>query len=295
MLRSLSMIAALTLIWGVNWPVLKLGVTSLPPLWFRSIGVILGTAFLGAILVARGVSLRVPRGWWGRLAMLSLPNVIVWYSVATIAITMLPAGRAAILGFTMPAWSALIGAVVYRERIDARAALGVGCAVAGIVLLVSGDWSAFAAHPLGVALMLTAAAAWALGTHWLKRAAPPIDTTALTFWTMAIACPVLFGASAAIEAASWRAPTTIEWLAIGYNATLVLAVGNVLWFSVARTLPPTTAGLSSMLIPVVGVFSGMLVLHEKPTAVDFGALLLVCVAVATAWIPRRGPARPEEQ
>jgi drug/metabolite transporter (DMT)-like permease len=284
--RSFVSIAALTLIWGVNWPVLKLGVASLPPLYFRSLGIVGGTAVLGVVLAARGVSLRVPRAAWARLVMLSVPNVMVWYAVATLALTRLPAGRAAILGFTMPAWAALIGAAFYRERLDRQSALGVAAAVGGIVLLVSGDWPTFTAHPAGVALMLFAAAAWAFGTHLLKRSALPVDTTALTFWLMAVACPVLLGASAATEAARWRMPDATEWFAIGYNATLVLAVGNVLWFTVARTLPPTTAGLASMLIPVVGVFSGMLILHEAPSARDFGALVLVCIAVATAWIPR---------
>ena len=288
MLRSLGLMAVLTVLWGMNWSVMKIGVTQLPPLWFRSIGLVIGTALLGSILVVRGTSLRIPRGRAGRIAALSLPNIMVWYAVVTVAITMLPAGRAAILGFTMPAWAALIGVLVHREPIDARVAFGVGCAAGGVALLVAGDWRALSGHPLGVGLMLFAALSWAWGTHAYKRADLGMDTLALTFWMMAFACPVLVIASLVLERGAWRVPAGVEWLPILYNAVLVLAVGNLIWFTVARSLPPTTAGLWSMPIPIVGVFSGIVLLGETPGWRDFAALALICVAVVSAML--RDPA-----
>ena len=282
MLRPLGLMGLLTLLWGMNWPVMKIGVAQLPPLWFRGLGLIVGTLLLGLVLLARGVSLRIPRGSFGRIVALSLPNIMIWYALVTIAITMLPAGRAAILGFTMPVWSALIGAVVHREPIDGRSALGVVLAIAGVVLLVAGDWTALAGHPFGALLMLVAAWSWAWGTHAYQRAGLTMDTLALTFWMMAVACPVIIGASALLEGSQWRVPVGAEWLPILYNAVLVLALGNLIWFTVARSLPPTTAGLSSMLIPVVGVFSGMAMLGEVPPWRDFVALGLICGAVALA-------------
>ena len=282
MLRSLVLLAVLTVTWGMNWSVMKIGATQLPPLWFRSIGLVLGTALIGAILVARGRSLRLPRGALGAIVALSFPNIMVWYALVTIAVTTLPAGRAAILGFTMPAWAALIGVAVLREPLDGRTLAGVACAVAAVALLVAGDWTAMVGHPLGVSLMLVAAVSWAWGTHAIRRTRLDVDTLVLTFWIMAVACPVLLGASALFEGSLWRVPHGVEWWPILYNAVIVLAVGNLIWFTVARTLPPTTAGLSTMLIPVVGVFSGMVLLGEMPQWRDGAALLLVCLAVAAA-------------
>ena len=282
MLRSLGLMAILTIVWGMNWSVMKIGAMQLPPLWFRGLGLVIGTALLGLVLILRGASLRLPRGAFKQVVAVSFPNIMVWFSLVTIAVTLLPAGRAAILGFTMPAWAALIGVVVYRERLETRTAIGVACAVAGIALLVSGDWAALSGHPLGMTLMLIAAFAWAWGTHALRRTRLEMETLALTFWMMAVACPVLLGASAVFEGSRWRVPQGHEWWPIVYNAVLVLAVGNLIWFTVARTLAPTAAGLSSMLIPVVGVFSGMVMLGETPTWRDLAALVLVCMAVASA-------------
>jgi len=289
MFRSLSLMVLLTLVWGMNWSVMKIGAMQLPPLWFRAISLVIGTALLGIVLAIRGTPLRLPRGALRRVVAISFPNIMIWYSVVTVAITLLPAGRAAILGFTMPAWAALIGVLVYRERLATRTAVGVACAVAGVALLVSGDWSALIDHPLGMTLMLIAAFAWAWGTHMLRRSKLDMDTVALTFWIMLVACPVLLGASAVFEGGSWRVPHGHEWWPIVYNAVLVLAIGNLIWFTVARTLAPTAAGLSSMLIPVVGVFSGIAMLDEVPTWRDFAALVLICMAVAAALIRKTDP------
>ena len=289
MLRSLSLMALLTLVWGMNWSVMKIGAMQLPPLWFRAISLVIGTALLGIVLAMRGTSLRLPRGALPRVVAISFPNIMIWYSVVTVAITLLPAGRAAMLGFTMPAWAALIGVVAYRDRLGTQTVVGVACAVAGVALLVSGDWSALVDHPLGTMLMLIAAFSWAWGTHMLRRSKLDMDTLALTFWMMLVACPVLLGASAVFELASWRVPHGHEWWPIVYNAVLVLAIGNLIWFTVARTLAPTAAGLSSMLIPVVGVFSGIAMLGEVPTWRDFAALVLICMAVAAALIRKSDP------
>ena len=296
MFRTLASMAVLTLAWGMNWSVMKIGVAQLPPLWFRALALVLGTALLGVVLAMRGASFRVPPGGAWRIVRLAVPNIVLWYGLVTVAITMLPAGRAAILGYTMPVWAALIGAWRYREPIDGRTGVGLACALAGIALLVAGDWTALAGHPLGVVLMLAASVSWAWGTHALKRSTLPVDTLMLTFWMMVVACPAILGASALFEGARWRWPAGAEWGPIAYNGVLVLALGNLIWFAVARALPATTAGLSSMLIPVVGVFSGMAVLGETPPWRDFAALALVCAAVAAA-IPRRAPppvARPAE-
>ncbi len=286
-LRSFVPLAFLTITWGMNWSVMKIGATAMPPLWFRAISLVLGTAILAIVLAARGVSLRLPPATLGRVVRVAIPNIVVWYAIVTIAVTRLPAGRAAILGFTMPAWTALIGALVYRERLAPRTWTGVACAIAGVLLLLAGDLDALLAHPLGVALMLVAAVSWAWGTHLLRRASFAMDTLALTFWMMLVACPFIVVLSACLEGARWGLPADDAWWPIAYNALLVLAIGNFVWFSLARTLTPVASALSSMLIPVVGVFSGILLFGETPGWRDFVALALISVAVVAGLTPGR--------
>ena len=199
MLRPFFLLAVLTLTWGFNWPVMKIGVSELPPLWFRSLGLMFGTACLGLLLLMRGIPIRLPRRVAGRVLLLSLPNITAWYLGVTLALAMLPAGRAAILGFTMPVWSALLGVLVFGERLQGKIVFGAACAVGAVALMIAGDWTAIAAHPSGVAVMLSAAVSWAWGTHLFKRAAIDADMRTVTFWMMLFACPFIVGASALFE------------------------------------------------------------------------------------------------
>jgi drug/metabolite transporter (DMT)-like permease len=146
--RDLMLLVLLTLFWGVNWPVMKLGVAQLPPLFFRSICIAGGLVVIWAWAVARGISLKVPHGAWPTIVKLALPNLIVWHLLAILAIKMLPSGRAAILGYTMPVWAVVFGLLLFNERPLARHWVGVLAAAIGIVLLLAYELTSLAGAPL---------------------------------------------------------------------------------------------------------------------------------------------------
>ncbi|MEP6679706.1 MAG: DMT family transporter, partial [Betaproteobacteria bacterium] len=134
MVRSLMPIAVLTLVWGCNWPILKLGVTELAPLTFRAIT--LPFAAIGLLLVARfsGDSLRIPREWWGRVATLALFNIAAWNGFILFGVQQMPAGRSAILAYTMPLWATAIAAVMLHEPLGKRKLVGLALGVTGMAL-----------------------------------------------------------------------------------------------------------------------------------------------------------------
>jgi len=99
-----------------------------------------------------------------------------------------------------------------------------------------------------------------------------------------LASTALTAAAVVFESADWRMPNLLEWLAIAYNALLVFGFAFVVWFRLARTLPPVASGLSVMMIPVVGVFSGALILGETPHWQDYCAMALILVSLGTVLI-----------
>jgi drug/metabolite transporter (DMT)-like permease len=285
--RDLVLLVLLTLFWGVNWPVMKFGVTGLPPLYFRAICIGGGLAVMALAARAMGVSLAVPRGAWPRIVKLSVPNLIVWHTLVVIALKMLPSGRAAILGYTMPVWAVLAGLLFFGERPLARHWWGVAAAFGGTLLLLSSEFTALAGSPLGTLLMLVAAAAWGYGTHLMRRHLTDMPALALTFWMLALTLPVMVAGSVLFERTDWRAPTAGEWAAIAYNVVFAIAFCHVVWSRLARTLPPAASGLSVMMIPVLGVFSGMWMLGERPYWQDYAALALILFALATVLLAPR--------
>jgi drug/metabolite transporter (DMT)-like permease len=62
------------------------------------------------------------------------------------------------------------------------------------------------------------------------------------------------------------------------------------WYKIALLAPVSVSSLSVMMIPVVGVFSSVLVLGEVPRWNDYTALVLVVAALSTVMIPTRGEA-----
>jgi drug/metabolite transporter (DMT)-like permease len=137
--------------------------------------------------------------------------------------------------------------------------------------------------------MLSAAFVWAIGTQLMRRRKLPGSVLVLTFWMMVMSLVVCGLVAWMFERDQWvRAPDLMEWGAILYNAVLVFGVSQLLWFRLATLLPPVASSLSVMLIPVVGLFSGMWLLGEVPSSQDYAALLFVLVAIATVLLPAAG-------
>ena len=75
--RQWTILVLLTLIWGINWPIMKLGVTGFQPLTFRMMCLWLGTPVLGLALLAMKVPFRIPRTHWKELLVLSVFNMFI--------------------------------------------------------------------------------------------------------------------------------------------------------------------------------------------------------------------------
>lgn len=290
--RELVLLVILTLLWGFNWPVMKIGVRDFAPLSFRTLCMVGGVAMLFVMARVQGDSLKVSREHWPELVWLALTNMIIWYVLSIYGVKLLSSGRAAILGYTMPVWTALIGWLVYRDRLDLRMGAGVLAAVAAIALLLGEELTRLAGRPTGTLCMLSAAFVWAIGTQMMRRRKLPGSVLVLTFWMMVMSLFVCSLVAWLLERDQWvRPPNLMEWGAILYNAVLVFGVSQLLWFRLATLLPPVASSLSVMLIPVVGLFSGMLLLGEVPSWQDYAALICVLVAMATVLLPAGAPAR----
>ena len=285
--QQLATLVLLTVVWGLNWPVMKLGVSNFPPLGFRALSIVLGLPVLGLALVLLKVPFRVPRRYWPELALLTVSNMLVWHICIILAVRALSSGRAAILGYTMPIFSAVIGAMVFSAVMSRRAWLGVGAAALGVSLLLWHEITSLAGRPGSVALALFAAAVWALGTQLLRRSKIDLPTLTLSFWMTVITGLALSILTVVFERDLWQVPSAPVAWAIAYNAVLIFGYAHAAWFYLARSLPPVASTLSVMFIPVLGVFSGALWLGEVLHWQDWAAVVLMVVAIASVLWPAR--------
>jgi drug/metabolite transporter (DMT)-like permease len=284
-----TVLVLLTLVWGINWPIMKIGVTGFPPLTFRALCMWLGTPVLALVLVVQRVPFRIGREHWRELLLLATFNMFFWHGLIIVAVQSLTSGRAAILGYTMPMFSAVLGALVFGDRLARRAWGGVAAASLGVVLLLWHELSNLSGKPVGVLLALGAASTWALGTQLLRRSQMPVPTLAISFWMAFMTTGVMTVLALLLERDQWHAPSDATWGAIAFNAVLVFGFAQAAWFYLARSLPPVASTLSVMLIPVLGVFSGAVGLGEVLHWQDGAAVGLMMLSIAAVLWPRRQP------
>ena len=289
--RQLILLVLLTLAWGLNWPIMKLGVTDFPPLTFRALSMWLGLPVLALAMVWFKVPFYIPRERYRELFWLAVVNMFIWHALMILAVKSLTSGRAAILGYTMPIFSALLGAWFFGNRLRARNWVGVAAAGLGVSLLLWHELTHLSGRPLGVLLALAAAAAWALGTQLLRKTTMPVAALTMSFWMTVLTTLVITGLSVAFEMPQWKAPATVVWLAILYNAVLIFGFAHAAWTFLARSLPPVASSLSVMMIPILGVVAGAVGLGEVLHWQDWAAVVLMVVAIASVLVPGRSTDR----
>ncbi len=284
----LILLVLLALGWGVNWPIMKVVMAEMTPLHFRALCLAVGAVGLFAIARANRLPIRVPSGAWPRLMAITFFNVAAWNVLAVYGVTFMESGRAAILAYTFPVWSVLLGVWVLREPVTGSRLAGVVLGVLGMLVLLGDEIHAVGRSPTGALLLIASAISWAVSTVIMKRWPVELPTTSFTGWQMLLAlAPVLSGALL-FEGGSFSPLALSTWPFWGlvYNALVSSIFCNWAWIKIATHAPISVSSLSTLMIPVVGVFSGMLLLGEHPQWSDLAALVLVVAALAVVLLPR---------
>jgi drug/metabolite transporter (DMT)-like permease len=280
-------LAALTLMWGVNWPVMKLSLQELSPLFFRAVTMTGGALWLFAFYRQRGVRLAPTENEWRSIVTLALPNMLGWHTLAIFGVAALASGRAAILGFTMPVWTVLLGALFFGHPLTRRSAFAACAVAAAVALLLADELGSMAGRPLGVVVMLGAAISWAIGTLMMRRATLTLPVEALTVWMMGATAAALWLMAMTFEPwPSWNFSLRM-WGLLAYGVFLNYGFAQIIWFSLARHLPPATSAMSVMMVPLIGTASATVIAGEWPRWQDGVAVICVMVAIAAVLLPAR--------
>ena len=279
----------LSVFWGSNWPMMKIGLREIPVWTFRTLCLFLGGFGVLCIAKANGLILTIPRSEIWPLILVSLLNITGWHLCSGYGLIYMDAGRAVIIGYTMPVWASILGTFILGERLTFARLIGLFLGSAGLLVLIGPDLNALGSAPLGAMFMLGAAVTWAGGTVFLKYFRWTMPVTVLTGWQLILGgIPVIIGAfilepMTVLLHVSWRAA-----LATGY----VILIGNIFcfwaWVKVVNLFPASVASIGTLAIPVIGVLSSALVLGEPVGFGEITALILVVVALSIVMIRPRG-------
>lgn len=290
---ALLLMAAVVLVWGANWPIMKIGLQDIPPLFFALARMLLGSACLFTLLTLRG-ELRVP----GRrdlpvVLTVGLLQLAAYLSLMTFGLQFVEAGRSAILCYTTPIWVAPLAAVFAGERLTAGKLAGLAVGLTGIAVLfnpLSFDWSNHTLV-LGNGLLLAGALAWAIAIVHIRGHSFNASPLQLAPWQMLVGCVPVAILAFTFENSTDIAPGSRLWAVLAYNGPFATAFALWAWVTVNRALPALTTSMASLGVPSTGLIAASLWLGEPITPHKGLGLVLITGGIAIMSLTALGGKR----
>ena len=282
-------------IWGFNWPVLKIVLQDITPLWLGAIRMAMTCIVLFAVLALSGRLRRPNRQDAPALVSVGVFMFGIYLILTMIGLSHAQAGRAAILTFITPIWVAPLAVVILGERLSRLKSLGLAFAISGLAVLFNPfgfDWSRTDVL-MGNGLLVLASMSWAMTIIHLRTHRWRLSPFELGPWQLLIAAAVITPAALALEDlpdVAWTVELGAMLVFAGPLATSLTVWGAIV---IMRSLPATTNSLAFLATPVVGLLASAWVLGEPLTATNVVGLVLIvlglgCVAISDTRRPTAG-------
>ncbi len=285
--KVLALLGALTLVWGTNWPLFRIALDELPVFTFRTLVLSSAVIMLTTILLVRRESFAVPKGKWPALILASAMNIGIWNIATSLAVLYIPSGHASVLAYTMPLWVAVLGFVVFGQKLTRRLLAAIAIGAAAVAALMIPNFKSYASAPLGLFWGLLAGFCWAVGTFVVKRTNWSGMGLSLTFWQVLITLPPIALGALVFDGLPTHWPSTQALAATIYTGAIPMALGTATWFTLVKLLPAQVAALSSIAIPIVAIVSGILLLKEPLSALQAVAIGSTVISLWLALVPGR--------
>ncbi|MDF1819012.1 MAG: DMT family transporter [Immundisolibacteraceae bacterium] len=290
---ALFLLGTVILLWGVNWPIMKVGLQSISPFTFAASRMVLGGITMFAVAGLTGNLTWPHRRDWPVVISVGLIQLAAFIGMATFALQYVPAGRSSILAYTTPLWVLPISFLLLREAVNGWKLVGFLLGLAGILVMFNPatfNWS----DPdvlLGNGTLMFAAMLWALLIVQIRGHRWHGTPLSLIPWQFAVATVALVPVAFYLESDNPIQWSGELWATLLYNGPI--ATGFCTWaiVTITRALPALTTSLGTLGVPVTGMVASAIVLGEPITGSNLGGLLLIVGGLALLAISeRRGAA-----
>ena len=275
----LHLVVPFCLAWSSAFAAGKIGLVDCPPLLLLALRFLIAGALLVAVAALRGEY----RGMTGRtfavLALLGVLNHALYLGLSYSGMTMVSSGFTALVVSANPVLTAAAATVLLGETMTLRKAAGLVLGVAGVAMVVRARLGTGADDPAGIALVVGALVALALGTLLFKRLSPKAGLLAGTGVQVLVAGLVLLPVSLAVEEVGTLRLTASLLGSLAFQVLVVSIGAYLLWFRLLQRTTATEASAYHFLMPPLGLLFGWLLLGETVQPWDLLGILPVALGI----------------
>lgn len=281
---------ALYVIWGSTYLVIRIGVEYWPPLLLAGIRFVIAGSLMYGYLRWRGA----PAPTWAQWKAAGIIGILLLAcgngGVSVAEHTGVASGVAALAVATVPLFTLLCG-YFWGARNTRLEWAGIVLGLIGIAMLNLG--SNLQSSPLGAALLIFAAAAWAFGSVWSKHLPLPQGAMASAAEMLVGGVALLIGS--ALSGEHLQAMPPIEgWAALAYLTFFGSIIAFNAYMYLLKNVRPAAATSYAYVNPAVAVLLGIVFVGETIGIEEALAMLVIISAVVLIGLPqwRRAPERP---
>lgn len=276
-LQTFIFLAYLVFMWGLNWPLTKLGLLYAPPLLFAGIRTFIGGLILLIFALPRYKKLNIKRTWHIYLIS-SVLNIILYYGLMTLGLLYIPAGIFSAIVFLQPVLLGICSWLWLGESMFKLKIIGLILGFSGIAIISSVSLTNHTST-LGILIALCTALSWCFGTVYMKKTSQLVDSIWMVSLQLTIGGLFLLGSGSVIESWSnivWNIPFVSNLLFI---SIFVIALGWLAFFILIGSGEVSKVGSYTFLIPLIANIISILFLHESTTVNLLVGLCFILVSI----------------
>jgi drug/metabolite transporter (DMT)-like permease len=277
--RHRVLLALLIASWAISWPLIKVGVAAVPPIWYACFRYAIAASCLFVLVAARREAALPPRADWPLVAISGVLQMAAYSALAALALTVLPPGRASVLAFSTPLWVVPLAAYWLRERVSRTALLGTGLGLAGVLAIAAPALDAGGGEQvLAYGMLLAAAVAWAISIVAVRAHRFTATALALAPWQMLVAACLLLPVALAVEGPPRPVgPSGAASLAFVGPVATAFAYWAVV--EAGRHFRAGVLSMALLAVPPLGILISALGLRERVGASLIAGVLLIAAGI----------------
>ena len=286
-LSAACALCAASLLWAGSFVATKIALSGAPPLAVVALRLLLAAGCFAAWFLLSGRRWPQLRGWWGRLAVLSLCGGSLHFGLQTAGLQFTTASNGAVYTVTGPVTIAVLGVVFLGERPTLLKSAGIVVAMVGVLLVMGADTQrgfSLSAAPWGDLLVLASIVLWGVFTVVGKAAVDRLGALVVTAAMTGLAALTMVPIGAAELAILGVSPVDVPpsaWAAIGFLGAGCSFGATLLYLSALTRSEAQKVGVFLYTIPPMTALIAWPLLGEVPgaTLVIGAALVLVGVVL----------------